>query len=68
MKIMKIEDTQAYKRMNDTQQRVTLMRSSIQRISNNVGILKTIGLDRWEKVSTGLPNRWKSIVKEIAEQ
>lgn len=62
----KIQDTKAFKAMSATRQHIALKKSSRNRINNNVGIVKTIGLERWEEVAAGLPEHWKAIVRELA--
>lgn len=63
---MKIQDTEAYKKMDAIQQKVTLMTNSRKQIYDNVEILKTIGLELWEQRNNLPVNRWKNIVKELA--
>ncbi|HLS12206.1 MAG TPA: hypothetical protein VK050_08590 [Flavobacteriaceae bacterium] len=65
---MKIQETKAFKAMNATRQHIALLKSNRNRINNNVGIAKTIGLERWKEVATGLPEHWKAIVRELAAQ
>lgn len=61
-----IQDTKAFQQMDAIQQRITTMPKSRKTIADSAILLKNIGLERWEKLSTGLPNRWKNIVKELA--
>lgn len=63
---MKIQDTQAFQRMDVIQQKITMMHQNRKTITDSALLLQNIGLERWEKLSTGLPNRWKNIVKELA--
>lgn len=63
---MKIQETQAYNQMDAIQQRITLMSQSRKTIADSTLLLKNIGVERWEKLSVNLPNRWKNIVKELA--
>lgn len=63
---MKIQDTQAFQRMDAVQQKITMMAESRKKITDSTLLLQNIGLERWEKLSTGLPNSWKNIVKELA--
>lgn len=52
--------------MDAIQQKITMMHQSRKTITDSALLLQNIGLERWEKLSTGLPNRWKNIVKELA--
>lgn len=52
--------------MDIIQQRITMMHQNRKTITDSALLLQNIGLERWEKLSTGLPNRWKNIVKELA--
>lgn len=63
---MKIQDTKAFQRMDAIQKKVTLMANSRKQIYDNVEILKTIGLELWEKRNNLPINLWKNIVKELA--
>ena len=63
---MKIQDTQAFQRMDAVQQKITMMAESRKKITDSTLLLQNIGLERWEKLSQHLPNRWKNIVKELA--
>lgn len=63
---MKIQETQAFQRMDVIQQKITMMHQNRKTITDSALLLQNIGLERWEKLSTGLPNRWKNIVKELA--
>lgn len=61
---MKIQDTQAFKAMDGVQQKVAVQNRLT--INHSAILLKNVGLERWEKLSNHLPNRWKNIVKELA--
>ena len=63
---MKIQDTQAFQSMDAVQQKITMMAESRKKITDSTLLLQNIGLERWEKLSKHLPNRWKNIVKELA--
>lgn len=63
---MKIQDTQAFQRMDVIQKKITMMYQNRKTITDSALLLKNIGLERWEKLSNHLPNRWKNIVKELA--
>lgn len=63
---MKIQDTEAYKKMDAIQQQISTTAQSRKTITDSAILLKNIGLERWEKLSNHLPNRWKNIVKELA--
>ena len=52
--------------MDAIQQRITTMAQSRKTINDSALLLKNIGLERWERLSNHLPNRWKNIVKELA--
>ena len=61
---MKIQDTQAFKVMDGVQRKVAVQNRLT--INHSAILLKNVGLERWEKLSNHLPNRWKNIVKELA--
>lgn len=61
---MKIQDTQAFQAMDVVQQKVAVQNRLT--INHSAILLKNVGLERWEKLSNHLPNRWKNIVKELA--
>lgn len=63
---MKIQNTQAFQRMDTIQQKITMMHQNRKTITDSALLLQNIGLERWEKLSTSLPNQWKNIVKELA--
>lgn len=63
---MKIQDTQAFRNMDIIQQKITMMHQNRKTITDSALLLQGIGLERWEKLSTGLPDHWKNIVKELA--
>ena len=61
---MKIQDTKAFQAMDGVQQKIAVQNRKT--ITDSAILLKNIGLERWEKLSNHLPNRWKNIVKELA--
>ena len=62
--MMKIRDTQAFKRMDHIQQRITLIQR--KRVTDSVKMLKTIGVEKWETLNKGWSPYMKELVKELA--
>lgn len=62
---MKIEQTQAFKALDNTSSIIVKKIDSRKRIMQGVVIAKTIGYDKWNKI-TNLPKHWRAIVKELA--
>lgn len=60
-----IEQTQAFKRMDCIQQRITVMASSRKTIRYHLELLRNVGMERWQQLNTALPERWKNIVVEL---
>jgi len=63
---MKIQDTQAFKKMDAVQQKIATLPKSRTIITDSAKLLKNVGLDKWETLSKSLSERWKNIVKELA--
>lgn len=61
---MKIEETNAYKKLNNITQLIVSKSTSRKQILESVTIAKTIGVEKWESI-TNLPQVWRSIVKEL---
>ncbi|WP_267740098.1 hypothetical protein [Myroides injenensis] len=61
---MKIEETNAYKKLNNITQLIISKSTSRKQILESVTIAKTIGVEKWESI-TNLPQVWRSIVKEL---
>ncbi|WP_010252361.1 hypothetical protein [Myroides injenensis] len=61
---MKIEETNAYKKLNNITQLIVSKSTSRKQILESVTIAKTIGVEKWESI-TNLPQVWRNIVKEL---
>lgn len=62
--IMKVEETKTYQNLDKIAKLMVDKSSSKRTIRDAVTIAKTIGVEKWEKI-TPLPNMWKGIVKEL---
>lgn len=62
---MNIEDTKTYHKLGKVAKLMVDKASSKRALKDAVTIAKTIGFEKWEKI-TPIPNNWKGIVKELA--
>ncbi|MBS1535330.1 MAG: hypothetical protein JST78_09650 [Bacteroidetes bacterium] len=61
---MNIQDTKAFKELNEISQRLVLKRVNRTTIEDQIIIARNIGIETWLK-SNPLQARWQSIVIEI---
>ena len=61
---IKIDQTQAYQRLNDVAKIMVVKRANRLQIEDAVIQAKNIGLEVWN-AQTNLPHKWREIVEEI---
>ena len=61
---IKIDQTQAYQRLNDVAKMMVVKRANRLQIEDAVIQAKNLGLEVWN-TQTNLPHKWREIVEEI---
>lgn len=65
--IDQIKNTKAYKKLAPFQQSLLLKRDNRKKIEDAVITARAIGIDLW-KNNNKLPNNWRGIVEELANE
>lgn len=66
MSSLKIDQTEAFKKLQPLSQQMVLKRVNRIEIEDAIIIARTIGIEKW-RAQTPLQERWKHIVIEIIE-
>ena len=64
---IKIDQTQAYQRLNDVAKMMVVKRANRLQIEDGVIQAKNLGFEVWNN-QTNLPYKWREIVKEIVNE